>query len=300
MMDLESGGTTKPSGSNRYTWVYSELSSVAQFMVEHAVALIAGGKEIHQSHDAAGAGDEIQLATVRRPSSEVSDSIQAVSTAVEPSERILRNTHDRTHGDVNRAEQETVVPSEESTDQVSTRGLEEPDAIYEGADGRALLVAYKTGKFKDGLATVVPVNRPSTVWAQAKIKGDGKKQSTYSKAQLLKLTPEMVEDLKVRKYARSEEDIWTAIVDAWGTIRPHWHNLVPFWRVKAIQETKVRNTSVYQAVTDTLINTRKLHVSEYKNELLEVEILDPPKIQELENNLREHLEDIKDLTITAV
>lgn len=34
-------------------------------------------------------------------------------------------------------------------------------------------------------------------------------------------------------------------------------------------------------------------MSEYKNELLEVEVLDPPKIKELENKLREHLEDLR-------
>lgn len=168
---------------------------------------------------------------------------------------------------------------------MSTKGKEEPDAKYEGANGRALLIAYKAGKFNDGLATVVPVNRPSAVWPEAKTKSDGKLPSTYSKAKWLAMTPDEVQDLVARKYARSEEDIWVAIVNAWGIIRPRWHKLVPF--------SQVRHTTAYQHVQDTLTDTRKLHVSEYRDELLEVEILDSPKMQELENNLREHLEDLK-------
>lgn len=261
MMDLESGGATQTSGFNRYTWVYSELCSVGKFMVDHAVSLIAGGKEIFPSNDAAGAGDEIKLTSFRKLSSEASDSCQAI--AVEPQERTSGSAHERTHRDVNRAEQEIAVPSEGTTGQASTKGKDEPDArTYEGANGRALLIVYKTGKFNDGLATVVPVNRPSIAWARAKIKNDVQKPSTCSKGKWRAMIPEMAQGLMAREYARSEEDIWIAVVEAWQTIRPGWHKLVPFWRVKAIQETIVRNDSAYQFVKNTLTHRQKLHVSE--------------------------------------
>lgn len=249
MMDLESGGTTQPSSCSRYTWVYSELSSVAQFMFEHAVALIAGGRETPQSHDGGGAGDGIELSTARGLSFEAPDCPQAILSAIEPPEPVLEIAPGTTAGEGDQSEPSHDTISEQDNDRSRTKqeDLEKELSVkYQGTNGRALLIAFKTGQQNDGIGILVPVSRPSSEWARAVAEDEFPKEDfvnengEFEEGKWRKKYDRRREFVELQCYPRSEEDIWEAIVAAWRAHLPFWHRAFPFWRLKTIEETHVR------------------------------------------------------------
>lgn len=202
MSDLEHGRATKPDFSDGSKSERREFWNVAQSMLEKMIVLVTTTSGV-----------------LKR----------------------IHETDGRTAAQARRGTDLSAQPAADPPQNAAENREEQPKILYEGVYGRRILLAFKTGKLNDGLAVIVPVNRPSTAWARVQAKKEMAREGADDKYKSRSSYYHRVMKLEEDNYVRNEEDLWEDILAAWRAHRPWWYRLVPLWRVTAVEETNVRH-----------------------------------------------------------